>query len=340
MRGSIFVLALLATGPVQAEATEASAAAGARAGDHGVAAPVCRALPRTGTRDDVAIVAPDGALWFGDRRGNRLVRVAGDGAQRSVVPVNGTTTAISGLAFGPDGSLWFTKDSSNRIGHVGVASTDGGGQEFATPGSGSFPAGLLADRKGRLWMIARTRNYVGLVRANGSVQVHRGPVALSTGFSPRAMALGADGNLWITDRGHNAIYRFDVESRRFARFDIPTPRAEPGAITRGADGNMWFTMNAVAKVGRIAPSGEIGEMDLRDLRGAELRGIAATADGSIWITSRAPRVARVLADGSVQTFSCANGLGTAFVGPDGAPWFFDDERIWIVENARRSPGTR
>lgn len=329
-----FYVAGLATVPAYAAVRDAPAPVAATPGVTTApgAGPACRALARRGTPDDIAAPpSPGGALWYGDRRGNRLIRIAADGEQTPFVPVSGATSGLSGLAFGADGALWYTKDSSNRIGRI--AANGGTAREFATLEGNSFPAGLLADRKGRLWFHARGRNYVGFVRANGSVIVHRGPVAASAGFAPQAMALGADGNLWITDRGHNAIYRFDVETRRFTRFDIPTPRADPGAITAGADGNVWFTMNAVGRVGRITPAGDITEIALGTPPGVGLRGIVGTADGSLWVTARGPQVARVLPDGSVRAFACGNGLGTALLGPGGVPWFLDDERAWVVENA-------
>lgn len=323
-------LAIVAAAPAAvAAAAPATAPAAARqpaAGSH-----ACRAIPRSGTNDDVAILGPDAAVWFGDRRGNRIVRLDAEGKQKPFVPGSGATSGLSGLAFGADGALWYTKASSNRIGRIAAHGVPA--LEFEAPESNSNPEGLLADRAGRLWFYSRPRNYVGLLRTNATVQVHRGPVALSTGFAPRAMTVGADGNLWITDRGHNAVYRFDVERRRYTRFDLATPAANPGAITLGRDGNVWFAMNAVAKIGRISPAGEIVEFDVPQLRGVELRGLAATPDGSIWVASRGPSLARVLPDTTVRTIPCADGLGTAFLGPDGAPWFLGDERIWRVDLA-------
>lgn len=297
-----------------------------------IATPVCRSFERTGTSGDAALSAlPDGSVWYADKTANRLVRIAPDRTRTAIVPADGATGRLSGIALGPDGHVWYTKDTANRVGHV--APGGGGGAEFETPEPFSLPSELLADRAGRLWFLAPVKHYIGEVGANGAVTVHRGPTLQSRDYSPTGLALGGDGNLWSTDIGHNAIYRFDVGGGAFTRFDIPTPRAQPQAIAAGADGNLWFTMFAVRKVGRITPQGAITEFALGDLGGGAPRGVVGTADGTIWITTSGRSAARILPDGTLQTFPCGAGLGRALLGPKGTPWFLDNARVWVVEDA-------
>jgi virginiamycin B lyase len=297
-----------------------------------IASPVCRSFARTGTAGDAALSAlPDGGVWYADRNGTRLVRIAPDRSRTPIVPGDATTGRLSGIAIGPDGQVWYTKDTANRIGHV--PPEGGEGAEFETPEQYSFPTELIADRGGRLWFLASVKHYVGEVGANGAVVVHRGPSMQGRDFTPVGVAVGADGNLWMTDTGHNAVYRFDVRSHAFKRFDIATPQAQPQAIAAGADGNVWFTMFPVRKVGRITPQGAITEYSLGDLGGGAPRGIVGTADGTMWVTTSGRTAVRILADGTVQPFPCASGLGRAILGPKGAPWFLDNDRVWVVEDA-------
>lgn len=294
----------------------------------------CRSLPRTGTSDDVALPArEDGTVWYADRRGNRIVSLSSTGSRTSHVPVDGTTTAISGLAFGADGALWYSKDASSRVGRIAPAAGTRdlpAPREFVVARGNATPEGLVADHAGRPWFYSRRGNFLARVDPNGTITPYRGPTALATGFEPRGMAVGRDGNLWTTDRGHNAIYRFDVVRHSFARFDLPTGSARPGAIAGAASGDLWFTMSAVGRVGRVSPEGRITEVPLVDpaLRGVELRGIVGTRDGNVWVTTRSKWVIRIDPAGNVAKVPCAEGLGTALVGPRGRPWFFADDAVW------------
>lgn len=309
----------------------ASAAAAPADAPPAIATPVCRAFERPGANLDAATHArPDGAVWYADRSGNRIVRLGPDRARTPFVPTDAATVRLAGLAFGPDGNVWYVKDTANRVGRI--APTGRGAREFTLPEANSLPTGLVADRSGRLWFASGVRGYLGAVAVDGAVVVHRGPNAMGRDFAPHALAFGVDGNLWATDRGQNAIYRFDVGSGTFTRFDIPTANAHPDAITAGRDA-MWFTMSAVRRIGRIAPGGTITEYALGALDGGAPRGIVATADGTLWVTTTGRFAVRVLPDGAVRPFECGRALGTAIVGPAGAPWFFDNGRIWVVEDA-------
>lgn len=309
-----------------------SAAAAATPAAPSIVSPVCRSFARTGTAGDAAISAlPDGRVWYADKSGTRLVRIAPDLSRTPIVPGDAATGRLSGIAIGPDGQVWYTKDTANRIGHV--PPEGGEGVEFETPEKHSFPTELIADRSGRLWFLASVQHYVGEVGAGGTVVVHRGPAAQGRDFTPVGVAVGADGNLWITDTGHNAVYRFDVRTKAFKRFDIPTPQAQPQAVAAAADGNVWFTMFAARRVGRITPQGAITEFSLGDLGGGAPKGIVGTADGTVWITTSGRNAVRILPDGTVQPFACGSGLGRAILGPNGAPWFLDNDRGWVVEDA-------
>jgi virginiamycin B lyase len=293
------------------------------------AKPLCRAFQRSGDEHDVALSArADGTVWYADRGGNRIVRIAADGTQTPFVPGNAAEQGLSGLAVGADGGIWYTKDVANRAGRI--APDGSAGREYVLPEAGSYPRGLTADRTGRLWFHSSIRKFVAELRPDGSVAVHRDPSWAKRRFAPHRMALGPDGRLWITDRENNAVHCFDVNTGAFTRFEIPSPAAQPEAITVGRDGNVWITLLAAQKIARITPSGTITEFALGDLDGGGPRGIVGTADGGVWVTTSTHAVVRFRPDGSRRSFPCGDGLGTAIVGPTGAPWFFDSQRIWVV----------
>lgn len=307
-------------------------AAAAAASSKAISSPVCRSLPRDGIAGDAATALPrDGTVWYANRSGNRLTRINPDRSLTPFVPTDGATAGLSAIVAGSDGTIWYAKDSANRVGRI----PPGGGQgvEFELPRKNSYPVAMTLDRSGAVWFAASSGNYIGRVGADGAVTVHAPPKQGSLDFTPQHLTLGPDGNLWMTDRGHNAIYRFALATGQFSRFDIATPRAHPARIRPGTDGNLWFTMTAARKVGRITPQGAITEFELGDLAGGTPRDIVATPDGSVWFSGSGPRSGRILPNGRVETFACGGNLNTALLGPDQRPWFFGGDRLLLVEDA-------
>jgi virginiamycin B lyase len=307
-------------------------AAANTSGTPSIANPGCRSLPRDGIAGDAATAAlRDGTVWYANRSGNRLTRINPDRSLTPFVPTDGATAGLSAIVAGSDGTIWYAKDGANRIGRI----PPGGGQgvEFELPRKNSFPVAMTLDRSGAVWFAASSGNYIGRVGADGAVTVHAPPKQGSLDFTPQHLTLGPDGNLWMTDRGHNAIYRYALAAGQFSRFDIATPRAHPARIRPGTDGNLWFTMTAARKVGRITPQGAITEFDVGDLAGGTPRDVVATPDGSVWFSASGPRSGRILPNGRVETFACGGNLNTALLGPDQRPWFFGGDRLVLVEDA-------
>jgi virginiamycin B lyase len=315
-------------------------AAGANTGGApSIANPACRSLPRDGIAGDAATAAlRDGTVWYANRSGNRLMRINPDRSLTPFVPTDGATSGLSAIVAGSDGTIWYAKDSANRIGRI----PPGGGQgvEFELPRKNSFPVAMTLDRSGAVWFAASNGSYLGRVGADGAVTVHAPPKQGSLAFKPQHLALGPDGNLWMTDAGHNAIYRYALATGQFSRFDIATPRAQPARIRSGTDGNLWFTMTAARKVGRITPQGAITEFGVGDLAGGTPRDVVATPDGSVWFSASGPRSGRILPNGRVETFACGGNLNTALLGPDQRPWFFGGDRLVLVEDAQAPQAAR
>ena len=71
---------------------------------------------------------------------------------------------------------------------------------------------------------------------------------------PRAIALGADGNIWFGEFGGGKIGRITPQGV-ITEFPIPTPDSGPRALAAGPDGNIWFSEFNASKIGRITPAG-------------------------------------------------------------------------------------
>ncbi len=277
------------------------------------------------------VTTKDGVVWYAATNANRLIRVDKDHNTTPVVPVDGATSQLSGVAAGADGSVWYSKTPSGRIGRIPADGTEG--VEFALPEPNAFPSDIATSADGRTWYADPVLNQVGYITRDAKVISYAAPSIRGAPLSPHGIAVAADNSVWVTSVGHNAIYRVDSVSGEFKRYDIATPNAQPNDIALGADGNLWFTMPAVSKIGRITPRGQITEY-AAGLVG--LQYVAAGPDGATWYSSR-QGIGRIdPGSGRADTYPCA-GFGAMTIGPDGHLWVLGDAHIYVVK--ARSEGT-
>ena len=145
---------------------------------------------------------------------------------------------------------------------------------------------------------------------------------------PAAIAAGPDGNAWFSESapgGAAAVGRI-TPAGTITEFPVPplpylatTVPADVGPIVPGPDDRLWFTTGL--GVGSITTKGEVATFALPEP--ASPAGIAAGADGALWITeSSLARVDRLTAAGELSTLALpdgADGMSIA-VGPDGAAY--------------------
>ncbi len=144
----------------------------------------------------------------------------------------------------------------------------------------------------------------------------------------RAIARGADGNLWFTESAGRIgrITTAGVITEFSAGLSF-----RPGSIALGPDGNMWFTERAGAKVGKITPAGVITEFSQGISAGARIFGITSGPDGNLWYSAcGTQKIGRITTSGVVTEFAagipagaCPSGITQ---GPDGNIWFADQQK--------------
>src|SRR4030095_1834260 len=200
-------------------------------------------------------------------------------------------TAPFDIVQAPDGNFWFTLANSSK---VAVITPRGKIHGFRTP-SLSNPAFITVGPDGNMWFGEGSTGAIARVTPTGEITEFQ--------FSFFGVSVGitrcSDGNIWFSDQTDHAIWRFDLTTGTFTEFKTPTPNSFPGDMTLGSDGKIWFVEGAVAKFGRITPTGEITEFTGVDSPGS----IAAGPDGNLWIASAfTPTISRVTTTGQITPF--------------------------------------
>jgi virginiamycin B lyase len=184
---------------------------------------------------------PDGNLWFTEKGGDRIGKITPLGL---ITEFDLPTASASplGITAGPDGNVWFTESNAFQIGRINpgtnaisevstnglepneitrglnnqlwfsVLGTGAIGQvnvltgavtPFATPtvltnGTG----GITLGPDGAIWFTEPELAQFGRIDLQDNVT----EISLGTGVStPTGLALGANGNLFFTDPGNNAV---------------------------------------------------------------------------------------------------------------------------------------
>src|SRR4030095_4061078 len=197
---------------------------------------------------------------------------------------------------GPDGNFWFTLSNSSKVARI----TPRGQISYIRTPSLSNPAFSRVGRDGNLWFGEGSTGRIASVSPTGGgvKEFQFSFFGVSVGITT-----GSGGNIWFSDQTDHAIWRFDLTTETFTEFKTPTPNSFPGDMTLGSDGNVWFVEGAVAKFGRITPTGEITEFTGVDSPGS----IAAGPDGNLWIASAfTPTIFRVTTTGQITPFPTPN----------------------------------
>jgi len=170
---------------------------------------------------------------------------------------------------------------------------------------------------------------MGRITPTGTITEYPPP---SPDSQPRAIALGADGNIWIGLFAAGKIGRITPEGA-ITEFAIPTPNSGPRALATGPDGNIWFSEFYTSKIGRISPAGVVTEFALPRANSGP-GDITAGADGNLWFAELngtidgrvvdGNRIGRITMQGQITEFPIPSAGGSPTniaVGPDRNVWY-------------------
>ncbi len=242
-------------------------------------------------------------------------------------PIPTASSRPAGIALGVDSNLWFTESATSKIGQLNTAAQI---SEVVTPSKNAGP-NQIASGPGpnlNMWFTETNIGKVGQITTAGPpYNEYTLPDAAA---KPVGIALGGDGNMWITDPGSNSVWRIRQTKHRpfvkFTQFHL-TGNAQPMGITNGPDGALWFTEPGTNRIGRLPVGGApLNEYPLPTGH-AGPTGITTGTDNSLWFTEqKAKQLGRMATTGAVIAEYPLNGAMTPnalLQGVDGNFYFTD-----------------
>src|SRR6266851_4598679 len=243
---------------------------------------------QSGTGPEHITAGPDGNLWFTEFWTNRIGRMTPSGALTEF-PIPTPDSAPRGIVSGPDHAVWFVESGFNRTA-IARITTSGVVTEFPIGGSSSDqlqPTEIVAAPDGNLWFNqtrpSAPQGEVGRMSPNGAFTLFRFP----KGSRPVGMAVGPDGNVWVTDPGGNTITRMSPNGA-FRQFALSRLNAQPLGITSGRDGHLWFTEGgAIASIGVRVPEAKLSarQFTFASTSSARTLAISNTGEAPLHISS-------------------------------------------------------
>jgi sugar lactone lactonase YvrE len=131
----------------------------------------------------------------------------------------GTTEApydIGGLAFGPDGALYILHTPPGNAPAVIDRYKAGVGLERQLEGLAPYSTGFAIAHDGTMYTNDIYGHRVVAAQPHGPLRVvagDGGPAGTQNFVSPRSVAVGADGIVWVADNRTNLVYRLDVQGQ-------------------------------------------------------------------------------------------------------------------------------
>ena len=295
-----------------------------------IAGPIIDAFEHPEGRNPGPIIAAqDGTVWIGES--GRIARIAksGDYAETSI-----PFAYADSLAVGRGGDMWIASPQSNAIAKL---SSNGDFKVYKVPRSALGPEAIVAAPDGTIWFgqggaIGRWTSVGGFKFFDLGDQTS----------SVNSIVVGSDGSVWLADGG-SKIRRL-TPLGKLMEYSVPQPNAHIESLGAGANRHIWFSDAGAKRIGYISESGVITELPqiLRyppinlavgrdgdvwfserednalgriDTAGRfteyqinlPIDGMAAAADGTLWLTGGTDKIVKIDPAGSITRFSTFTG---------------------------------
>jgi uncharacterized protein (TIGR03437 family) len=268
--------------------------------------------------------------------GNGSYSFRGDGGPAASARLNGPVA----IALDANGVLYIADQKNLRLRSVdtkGVISTiDGDGTLGTGSNQLSYPGGVAVGPSGTIYIADQNNDRIQVILGSGNIATIAGtgipgfngdglPGAATQLFSPRAMAMGADGTVYFADKGNKRVRALRPDTTVTTLAQTPV-----SSVAVDASGNIYIADGPGNKILSIDPTGRAyviagtGVSGFAGDGGAALTaqfnspgGIAADAHGNLYIADTGNNRIRVIGtNGDVHTIA---GAGAADFGGDSGP---------------------
>lgn len=222
-----------------------------------------------------------GRLWFTEVFGNKVGSIDLASGAISEVELKTPVSMPVGIARDPDGGFWVTLFRGNGIARIDPAS--GVVEEFPVPTEAALPTGIAIDERGEVWIAQMAANRIA--RFDRKTRRFEDIPLPGKDNGPLQLAADQRGALWITasEEDGNALLRFDLATRTFRTFALPTPKCAPvGMLIDG--GHVWVAEGGAGKLARFHVKSERWEEFAIPGDKSEPVKLAKDGRGRIWIT--------------------------------------------------------
>ncbi|MEO7850724.1 MAG: hypothetical protein ABIR94_00530 [Rubrivivax sp.] len=255
------------------------------------------------------------------------------GAKFVEYPMTVPTDIPTAVAVAPDGSVWFSIDFSDAVGVVRAGKVE----RLIKASRSTKPIGIAVDASGKVWVTDAATVSIVSVSAAGEMQSFKlgTPIARlgrmaaapdgavwfaeassysitrlkdgelkrheieSVRGGPYGVAVAADGTVWATLQGANALLRIAPDGK-MTEHEIPTPGVSPTDVAVDTSGAVWFLEFRTDRIGKFQ-GGKFEQMALPQAK-LGLAGLAVAPDGAMWFGMlRRGSIGR-LRDGKVVEF--------------------------------------
>lgn len=263
------------------------------------------------------VEGPDGHVYFANPWGSGPTNGIGEVTPSGTITFH-TDPAIDGpadLTIGGDGNIWFTDPTAGppgqQTGRIGRLNLTTGAVTLFSPGSVLFPFKIATAPDGSIWFngggSVAQRMHTGGTGTAGSLGV-----TTNTSGTTGDIALGPDGNMWITKSNGptHELLRVNPTTGNTQAFAIPQGNVGPRQLTIGPDGNLWFTHTGFAQPGVMRYVIDTNTFTNFPIpAGSNPKGITAGDDGNLWfIRGNTGTIGRISPTGTGYTTFTATGL--------------------------------
>ncbi|MHB8620168.1 MAG: flippase activity-associated protein Agl23 [Chloroflexota bacterium] len=230
-----------------------------------------------------------------------------------------------GIAVAPDGSYYVADQANNRIEKFSPTGTFE--LKWGSKGSANSqfdsPSGLALDKSGNVWVTDLWNHRVEEFDANGTfLRAFGGYAAAAAGsqpgkfFGPRGIAIGAHGNVYVTDTGNKRVQKFSPTGTFLTMWGQGGASSgqfeEPMGIAVGPGGNVYVADTWNRRIQKFTPAGTfLSQISVPTWPPSQTNidepSLAVEPNGVVLATD--PLRSRVLA------FTRTGGLVTAWGGP-------------------------